>query len=106
ARIPRLECHLELGNREWLRDGHLVLGTFTGIAVRLALRRAHDEFAGGGDDHHRAAARTFLESRAPPCPPFRLLLDPEDRRGHPPSPPMPRPASPGPCPPIPAHQAR
>src|ERR1700674_2573350 len=66
ASIPLFECHLELGNGEWLCDRHLMRRAFTGFPVRLVLRRAHSEFASRDDDHSGAAVRTFLEIRARP----------------------------------------
>ena len=41
ASIPLFECHLELGNGEWLCDRHLVLRAFTGFPLRLVLRQHH-----------------------------------------------------------------
>src|SRR5262249_8231712 len=37
ASIPFFECHLELGNGEWLCDRHLVPGTFTGFPAHLVV---------------------------------------------------------------------
>src|ERR1700730_5947553 len=75
ASIPLFECHLELGNGEWLCDRHLMRRAFTGFPVRLILRRAHNEFASRDDDHSRAAVRAFLEIRARLCRLCLLLLN-------------------------------